>query len=587
MSEDRWEPLSPAAFRTKFDELREQQSGTHPIVPSSAPAEFFDDEEPIDEINESPPHDLKAEAALCSAAMNGALARGILPEHFYSEAHRRIMEACYCLRDEGSLVDIVTVAFKLRQMDRLSQVGGFSYLTTVLNAAPALSGVQRYADIVHAMYQLRRSAELAASIRADALSLKDFTSKLLELETLRHPLGKSKRLDSHNIIDRWTEEGPLVHEPICLGTLDEKTGGGPVYGSRWYVLGAPDACKTAFIVQTADLFARRGIMVGVFAVDEEASDIQTRLVQRMGFARKDAEDRRPETLDRMRAAVKQSHLQPIVFFDDDDTIESAAEELGAMAKSAGARAALFVDSVQTVSCNAVRSSREEPTEYVKVTNNVRAIRAAATKHHLIVLATSEMNREAYKTIRSEAAGRMAAGKQSGAIEYSARVMLAWEKAVENGKQVDGKFCVTIEKNKHGPTGDCFYVELDRARMTLSHAPSPDPIAEVAQQNAQQAAQLVVREAQRARARVEAQKARESVQSESKRQRDEQDDGACLEAIQKEPGIGAHNLRAAMAARLGGCERKRVEDAIARLQLKNLVKVEQNGSRRPVSHHPIE
>ena len=46
------------------------------------------------------------------------------PEHFYSEAHRRIYEACVELRAKGKPVDVVQVATWLRDRERLAQVGG-------------------------------------------------------------------------------------------------------------------------------------------------------------------------------------------------------------------------------------------------------------------------------------------------------------------------------------------------------------------------------------------------------------------------------------------------------------------------------
>jgi hypothetical protein len=69
-------------------------------------------------------------------------------EHFFSEAHRRIFEACSALAADGKPVEIVGVATWLRDGDRLSQVGGMAYLTELLAAAPTVTHVRRYAEIV-------------------------------------------------------------------------------------------------------------------------------------------------------------------------------------------------------------------------------------------------------------------------------------------------------------------------------------------------------------------------------------------------------------------------------------------------------
>ena len=63
------------------------------------------------------------------------------PEHFYSEAHRRIYEGAVELSATGKPVDVVQVATWLRDHERLAQAGGVAYLTEVLNAAPAVANV--------------------------------------------------------------------------------------------------------------------------------------------------------------------------------------------------------------------------------------------------------------------------------------------------------------------------------------------------------------------------------------------------------------------------------------------------------------
>ena len=117
-------------------------------------------EEPLVE-SRVPPHDLDAEAAVLSAVLLDKLAfdkvnEFLQPEHFYSEAHRRIFEACVELSREGKPVDVVQVATWLRDRERLSQVGGMQYLTEVLNAAPAVANVGAYGRTIHEKWRVRQ-----------------------------------------------------------------------------------------------------------------------------------------------------------------------------------------------------------------------------------------------------------------------------------------------------------------------------------------------------------------------------------------------------------------------------------------------
>ena len=70
--------------------------------------------EPIAIEGRVPPHDMDAEAAVLSSVMVDPLAFDKVSEllradHFYSEAHRRIYEACVDLSSAGKPVDVVQV----------------------------------------------------------------------------------------------------------------------------------------------------------------------------------------------------------------------------------------------------------------------------------------------------------------------------------------------------------------------------------------------------------------------------------------------------------------------------------------------
>jgi hypothetical protein len=85
------------------------------------------------------------------------VARELRPDHFFSEAHRRVFEACLTLHVDQTPVDVVTVATALRDGGRMPQVGGMSYLTEILNAAPAVANVKAYAAAVRAKWIARQT----------------------------------------------------------------------------------------------------------------------------------------------------------------------------------------------------------------------------------------------------------------------------------------------------------------------------------------------------------------------------------------------------------------------------------------------
>lgn len=548
VNDDGWKPLSPADFAARLA-TDSVASGTHlRVVP---PEGFFEEQEEADKQNEEearvPPHDLDAEGAIISAVLIDPAAapkiRNLRPSHFYSEAHRRIYEAALEVEMTGRPIDVVTVATYLRDHERLAQVGGMVYLTEVLNAAPAVANVSAYADTVIAK-SLQRDLLLSCQLATSQLYTGQ-DNHLRIADTLRaqieHVQPREELATTEQILDAWKEHGPLVHEPTGIPMLDSLTGGGPVYGSRWYVLGAPDAGKTALLTQIGDVYARRGICVGFLAVDEEQGDLLMRLAQRVGYSRRDCEIRSATTIDGIR---KNIGPLPIRYYNARHTIESAADDLRLFAN--GKRAALFVDSIQTVSSVASRMNAEmSPRELV--TSNVLAARTMATRHDMIVVSTSEMSRGAYRSIESaEKTNDMAAGKESGAIEYSARVMISLRSVKKEPNYVE----LYVAKNKHGPADVTFHLAIDRARMLLAEADLPVSAA----------ASKPDKKAEKAAAEEE----KRSLSERAKDAQLRQDEGVLLGILKARPGIGTHELRAAMAAKLSGCGRARVDNAVARL-----------------------
>jgi replicative DNA helicase len=119
-----------------------------------------------------PPHDLDAEAAVLSAVMLDVFALDrvlefLKPEHFYSEAHRRIFEAAVDLRASGKPVDVVQIGTWLKDRGRIAQIGGMGYLTEVLNAAPAVANVAAYGRTIREKSRIRQLIATCQRVSAE------------------------------------------------------------------------------------------------------------------------------------------------------------------------------------------------------------------------------------------------------------------------------------------------------------------------------------------------------------------------------------------------------------------------------------
>ena len=202
--------------------------------------------------------------------------------------------------------------------------------------------------------------------------------------------------------------------------------------------------------------------VGFHAIDEEPGDVFMRFLQRRGFARQDCERRDRSVLLAMSASMSDVGLS---LYGEDVSIEAAAADLAARAASRGRRAAFFIDSIQTA-----RSAREAEgaSMHSIVSQRTRSIRALTTTHKFVTYVTSEMSRAAYRSLdTTERIADMAAAKESGTIEYTARFMVSLRRVAGEADMIEA----SITKNKFGALtkdGEAgFRLRLDRESQLLT------------------------------------------------------------------------------------------------------------------------
>jgi len=361
------------------------------------------------------------------------------------------------------------------------------------------------------------------------------------------PLANVPSCDADRVADRdvltpatvvreWQTGPPPFHLATEIKALDDLCRGGMPFPRRVVAVGAPGACKTGLAVHIADEFDKAEVCVGFLAIDEEPEDITLRLLQMADCDREKLEARDPEEL---AEALKEMTKANIRFYGPGDTIEHAAADLAAWAKSQGKRAALFVDSIQTATCKALHGrSHTSPRDVVEA--NVAALRRAASDHGMFTFATSEANRASYKE-GAAATNQMAAGAESRAIEFSAQTLLVMV-ADEKDPTV---FHVNVVKNR----------ALDRGEFSLKLTPKHHVIVPVD------------RDALKAK-RAEEKRAKSS---EAKAERAVADAATVARVLVKSPGLTVRKLYVALRKAEGKFSEGRANNALAWLGA-GLVKV---------------
>lgn len=252
-----------------------------------------------------------------------------------------------------------------------------------------------------------------------------------------------------------------------LATLDEATRGGIPQGRFIAILGAPGAAKTTLSVYLADRWERAGATVFYLAADEPAEGITMRLGQLSGWSRTLLEDDSDAGNSVRVGFAKRSAGRRIAVLDPDTyglTLEDAHKALLEAGK--GTPKVLVVDSLQTVRCAAsqgLESSRERIDAVVATCKHI------AQSSGIVVVGISEMSRAGYRGGEGGNISALAAGKETGGIEYNVALLLG----LRSVKGERGVVEVEVAKNRIGFDKPDFRMQIDFDRASLAEIGMPD------------------------------------------------------------------------------------------------------------------
>ncbi len=419
-----------------------------------------------------PPHDLDAECAVLSAVMLDKVAMDKLgdlqPEHFYSEANRRIFEAARALHSVGQPVDIVQVGTWLKTKDRIGQVGGMAYLTEVLNAAPAVAHVDRYGKTVTEKFRVRAIIAAAQRIEAqgylDHGDAKEFCDNA---EAAMHAIAREVtggRRDTFAHVSvpvraafeevaKATKSSGVTGTSTGLRDLDMLLTG--LHGGEVYVLaGRPGMGKSALGFGIGGVIAMAGLGVVGFSEEMPARQVALRLTcseASVGISKARAAQLNAGEWDRLTASAKR--VSGLPYWIDDKPgitvpeirsgVRRAERECAKLGTKLGV---VIVDYLQLTRFKGAGSREQEIAEIS------RAMKELAKDFDVPVLALSQLNRG----VESRADNRpmMSDLRESGAIEQDADaiVFVYRDKVYDKDSAAGDTAELIVAKQRNGPTG---------------------------------------------------------------------------------------------------------------------------------------
>ena len=422
-----------------------------------------------------PPQNIEAEQAVLGAMLidKEAIAKAtevLSADDFYREAHRVIFSAMLELYNKNEAVDMVTVTEILKRDNKLEDIGGIAYITSLANVVLTAANVKYHAEIVAEKSVLRQLVRVSTEIAAMGYEANEDVGTLLdtaESRILEISNRKKKNdftaindilMDSVQSIESLLQnKGGLTGLPAGFADLDKLTSG--LHPSDFIILAArPSMGKTALalnIVQNVALRAHKVIggeprSVAFFSLEMS----KEQLVNRMLCAE--------AGIDSQRLRVGEMHDEDWTHLWDacdtmsrakiyiDDTAGITAMVMRSRARRLKAEHGLdliVVDYLQLMQGSGKRNNSGDRQQ--EVSEISRSLKALARELDVPVLALSQLSR----SVESRQVKRpmLSDLRESGSLEQDADIVAFLYREDYYNPETENKHTeLIIAKHRNGP-----------------------------------------------------------------------------------------------------------------------------------------
>jgi replicative DNA helicase len=391
-------------------------------------------------------------------------------EVFYDLRHQTIFETLVEMYDQRVAIDIITLHDRLKNKQRLEEVGGLVYLNSLPDTVPSAANLSYYLDIVLQKYILRKMIHTCTEVvgrvydhegEVDAL-LDEVERDILRISETRVE-GKTDKIKElvkkaiSTIEDYHQRQGLLTGVGTGFMDLDKMTSG--LHGGEMIVVAArPSMGKTSLAMNIAEYVAiEEKLPVGVFSLEMTSESLVMRMLcsqarvnlrnVREGFL---VERDFPQLLG---AAGRLSNAPLFI----DDTSGMSILQLRAKARRMSQQYGIklfVVDYLQLLHSTARRAENRQQ-EIADISNGIKSL---AKELNVPVIVLSQLNRELEKD--KDRKPRLSDLRESGAIEQDADVVALLYKPSRSDDEDSGgeeqdavPVNLLIAKQRNGPTGD--------------------------------------------------------------------------------------------------------------------------------------
>ncbi|MDQ6643617.1 MAG: replicative DNA helicase [Chloroflexota bacterium] len=407
------------------------------------------------------------------------VAEFLFPDDFYRDAHRTIYEVILQLYEQREPADFITICDELERRNKLEDVGGASYITSLINQVPTSGNVEYYGRIVERNAILRRLIEAAGQIAAIAYQEEDADIALDKAEQLifnisqRHARSDFSLLrdilsEYMNKLDQLHERrGTIVGVPTGFTDLDHLTGG--LQKSDLIILAArPAVGKTSLALTMAHNTAiKHQRSVAIFSLEMS----KEQLVQRLLSMDAGIDQQRLRT-----GWIEDDEWERIVFAMGtlseaniwiDDTASISTVEMRSKARRLQAEHGIdliIVDYLQLMQSMSGSGKRNE-NRVQEISEISRNLKGLARELNVPVLALAQLSRAVES--RQSKVPQLSDLRESGSIEQDADiVMFIYRDDVYNPETERKNIAdIIVAKHRNGPVGEVsLYFQASQTRF---------------------------------------------------------------------------------------------------------------------------
>lgn len=232
------------------------------------------------------PHDEETEKALVGSVLINPDVYNTLDitaEDFYKHNNANIWRTFVRLQTSGTVIDLLTVTEDLQRRDRLNEIGGLAYLSSLITSVPSSLHVDDYARIVKDYSRRRQWLKIAGSMAASAYDtsapidkvapqVMDLFTGSLQVTGSAAPLRGFLQTTLDETMERNKNPKDIWGIRTGYADLDNATGG-LQKGEVLYLSGQPGVGKSIIAMQAGLQMAKNGHPGAIYSLEMPGTQV--------------------------------------------------------------------------------------------------------------------------------------------------------------------------------------------------------------------------------------------------------------------------------------------------------------------------